>query len=99
MKKILVVDDEEKIRSIIRKYGEFEGYEVSEACDGMDAIEKVKANGDYDVIIMDVMMPELDGFSACSEIKKIKDIPVLCFLQEARNMIEFMASRQVLTIM
>lgn len=77
MKKILVVDDEEKIRSIIRKYGEFEGYEVSEACDGMDAIEKVKDNGDFDVIIMDVMMPELDGFSACSEIKKIKDIPVI----------------------
>ena len=77
MKKILVVDDEEKIRSIIRKYGEFEGYEISEACDGMDAIEKVKANSDFDVIIMDVMMPELDGFSACSEIKKIKDIPVI----------------------
>ena len=77
MKKILVVDDEEKIRSIIRKYGEFEGYEVAEAHDGMDAIEKVKANSDYDVIIMDVMMPELDGFSACSEIKKIKDIPVI----------------------
>ena len=77
MKKILVVDDEEKIRSLIRKYGEFEGYEIAEACDGMDAIEKVKANGDYDVIIMDVMMPELDGFSACSEIKKIKDIPVI----------------------
>lgn len=77
MKKILVVDDEEKIRSIIRKYGEFEGYAIDEACDGMDAINKVKANSDYDVIIMDVMMPELDGFSACSEIKKIKDIPVI----------------------
>ena len=77
MKKILVVDDEENIRSIIRKYGEFEGYEVAEACDGMDAIAKVKEHGDYDVIIMDVMMPELDGFSACSEIKKIKDIPVI----------------------
>ena len=77
MKKILVVDDEENIRSIIRKYGEFEGYEVAEACDGMDAIAKVKECSDYDVIIMDVMMPELDGFSACSEIKKIKDIPVI----------------------
>lgn len=76
MKKILVVDDEEKIRSIIRKYGEFEGYEVYEAQDGMEAITMVK-NADYDVIIMDVMMPELDGFSACSEIKKIKDIPVI----------------------
>ncbi|MCR4693712.1 MAG: response regulator transcription factor [Pseudobutyrivibrio sp.] len=77
MKNILVVDDEEKIRSIIRKYGEFEGYSITEAKDGMDAIEKVKAGGDYDVIIMDVMMPELDGFSACTEIKKIKDIPVI----------------------
>lgn len=76
MKKILVVDDEEQIRSIIRKYGEFEGYEIAEAVDGMDAITKVRDN-DYDVIIMDVMMPELDGFSACSEIKKIKDIPVI----------------------
>lgn len=76
MKRILVVDDEEKIRSIIRKYGEFEGYQVFEATDGMDAIEKVK-NNDYDVIIMDVMMPELDGFSACTEIKKIKNIPVI----------------------
>ena len=72
MKKILVVDDEEKIRSIIRKYGEFEGYEVKVACGGMEAIQMVKDNDDYDVIIMDVMMPELDGFSACSEIKKIK---------------------------
>lgn len=77
MKKILVVDDEEKIRSIIRKYGEFEGYMVEEACDGMDAIQKVRDGREYDVIIMDVMMPELDGFSACSEIKKIKDIPVI----------------------
>ncbi len=77
MKKILVVDDEEKIRSLIRKYGEFEGYTISEASDGMEAIEMVKADGNYDVIIMDVMMPELDGFSTCSEIKKIKDIPVI----------------------
>ncbi len=77
MKKILVVDDEAKIRSIIRKYGEFEGYEVDEASDGMDAINKVKVDSEYDVVIMDVMMPELDGFSACSEIKKIKDIPVI----------------------
>ena len=77
MKKILVVDDEEKIRSIIRKYGEFEGYLIEEATDGMDAIQKVRENSNYDVIIMDVMMPELDGFSACTEIKKIKDIPVI----------------------
>jgi DNA-binding response OmpR family regulator len=76
MEKILVVDDEEKIRAIIRKYGEFEGYEVTEACDGMEAIEICK-NEDFDVIILDVMMPELDGFSTCGEIKKFKDIPVI----------------------
>ena len=76
MKKILVVDDEEKIRAIIRKYGEFEGYYIEEATDGMEAVKKAKET-DYDVIIMDLMMPELDGFSACSEIKKYSNVPVI----------------------
>lgn len=76
MKKILVVDDEEKIRLIIKKYAEFERYAISEAADGMEAIEICKKE-DFDLIILDVMMPELDGFSACKEIKKIKDIPVI----------------------
>ena len=75
-KKILVVDDEEKIRLIIKKYAEFEGYAISEASDGMMAIEMCK-NEDFDLLILDVMMPELDGFSTCKEIKKIKDIPVI----------------------
>ncbi|MDD6312103.1 MAG: response regulator transcription factor [Firmicutes bacterium] len=74
--KILVVDDEMKIRSIIRKYAEFEGYEVDEACDGMDAVSKCRINK-YDIIIMDIMMPELDGFSACREIRKTTDVPVI----------------------
>ena len=76
MKKILVVDDEEKIRAIIRKYGEFEGYHITEAKDGMEAVELCKEE-DFDVIILDVMMPELDGFSTCREIKKYKNIPVI----------------------
>lgn len=76
MERILIVDDEEKIRAIIRKYGEFEGYEIVEARDGMEAIQICKTQ-DFDVLILDVMMPELDGFSACKEIKKIKDIPVI----------------------
>ena len=76
MYKILVVDDEEKIREVIREYGEFEGYHVSEAKDGMDAVNMCR-DEDYDIIIMDAMMPRLDGFSAVKEIKKIKDIPVL----------------------
>ncbi len=77
MYKILIVDDEENIRLIIKKYALFEGYETDEACDGMEAVEKCRKN-DYDIIIMDIMMPELDGFSACREIKKEKaDIPVI----------------------
>ncbi len=74
--RILVVDDEVNIRNVIREYAEFEGYEIDEAGDGMEAISKVK-NSDYDIIVMDVMMPKLDGFSSIKEIKKIKDIPVI----------------------
>ena len=76
MPKILVVDDEQKIREVIREYSEFNGFEVTEAADGMTAVGLCKLN-DYDLIIMDIMMPKLDGFSACKEIKKIKDIPII----------------------
>jgi two-component system response regulator ResD len=76
MPKLLVVDDESKIREVIKTYAEFEGYEVVEAEDGMEAIEKCK-DEKFDVIVMDIMMPRLDGFSSYKEIKKIADIPVL----------------------
>ena len=76
MYRILVVDDEAKIREVIREYGEFEGYHVTEAVDGMDAVNICREE-DFDIIIMDAMMPKLDGFSAVKEIKKTKDIPVL----------------------
>lgn len=76
MKNILVVDDEEKIRIVIKKYAEFEGYNIVEAGDGMEAIDKFK-KGSFDLVILDVMMPELDGFSTCKELKKIKDVPVI----------------------
>lgn len=76
MYKLLVVDDEPKIREVIREYAEFNGYEVTEAADGMSAVGLVKLN-DYDLVILDIMMPKLDGFSACKEIKKIKDVPVI----------------------
>ena len=76
MARILVVDDEAKIRTIIKEYAEFEGYEVAEAEDGMEAVEKVK-NEEFDIIVMDIMMPRLDGYSACKEIQKIKKIPVI----------------------
>lgn len=76
MYKILIVDDEEKIREVLAEYAEFEGYESEQAGDGMEAVEKCK-DKDFDLIIMDVMMPKLDGFSAVKEIKKIKDIPII----------------------
>ena len=76
MGRILIVDDEEKIRSVIREYAEFEGYEVDEAVDGIEAVDKCYEKR-YDLIIMDVMMPKLDGFSACKKIKKIHNTPIL----------------------
>lgn len=80
MYRILMVDDEEKIRAIVRKYAEFEGNEVVEAADGMEAVKLAKSQAksqDFDIIILDIMMPELDGFSACKEIRKYKDTPVI----------------------
>ena len=73
---ILVVDDEFRIRAIIRKYAEFEGHQVTEAGDGMEAVLLCRSNT-YDLIIMDIMMPELDGFSACREIRKISQTPII----------------------
>ena len=71
MYRLLVVDDEEKIRVLVRKYAEYEGYEVEEAADGMSAIELCRQEK------FDLMMPELDGFSACREIRKFSQVPVL----------------------
>ena len=76
MSRILIVDDEINIRRVVKEYAEFEGYEVGEAANGMEAVEMVK-NNDYDLIVMDIMMPKLDGFSTCKEIKKYKSIPVI----------------------
>ena len=76
MYKILVVDDEENIRQIIKKYAVFEGHEVVEAADGMEAI-RICGEQIFDIIIMDIMMPELDGFSASKEIRKTSKTPIL----------------------
>jgi DNA-binding response OmpR family regulator len=74
--KILVVDDELGIRSIIRKYAEFQGHTVYEASDGMEAV-MLSRDTALDIIIMDIMMPELDGFSAVREIRKTSNIPII----------------------
>ena len=76
MYSILVVDDETQIRRLIRKYAEFEGFAVFEAENGMQAIDMCRESN-YDIVIMDVMMPELDGFSACTEIRKFSSVPMI----------------------
>lgn len=73
---LLIVDDEERIRQLIAKYARFEGYEVDEAKDGMEAVEMTRATP-YDLIVMDIMMPELDGFAAAKEIRKSSEVPII----------------------
>ena len=75
-KKILIVDDEKNIRNVIKEYAKFDGFETFEAEDGMQAVEMCHTQ-DFDLIIMDIMMPKLDGYSAVREIRKTKQIPVI----------------------
>lgn len=74
--KVLVVDDEKLIREVIIEYLKQENYEYLEADNGMSAIELVK-NNDIDIVVMDIMMPKMDGFETSKEIKKISDVPIL----------------------
>ncbi len=76
MYKILIVDDEEMIRRMIAKYATFEGHITDEAADGIEAIVKCRSES-YDIVIIDIMMPELDGFSACREIRKFSSVPII----------------------
>ena len=76
MYSLLIADDEPGIRSIVRKYAEFEGNRVTEAADGMEAVELCRSEK-FDIVIMDIMMPELDGFSAVREIRKFSQVPVI----------------------
>ena len=76
MARILIVDDEKNIREVVREYAVLNGYETDEAEDGMQAMNMV-AETEYDCVILDVMMPRLDGFSACKQIKKIRSVPVI----------------------
>ena len=80
--KLLIVDDEKLIRNVIKEYASLEGFEIDEAYDGLNAIDMVK-NNDYDLIIMDIMMPKCDGYKAVEEIKKMKNIPFI--MLSARN--------------
>lgn len=82
--KVLIVDDEQMIRAVIREYVEFEGGTADEAEDGMEAVKMCREN-DYDVVVMDVMMPRLDGFSAVKEIRKFKNTPVIMLSARAEE--------------
>ena len=75
-KRILIVDDEKNIRNVISEYAKFDGFETVEAEDGMEAVEICRKE-DFDLIIMDIMMPKLDGYSAVKEIRKTKHTPVI----------------------
>jgi len=74
--KILIVDDEVKIREVVKEYSKVSGFECDEAENGKQAIELI-SNNDYDCVILDIMMPELDGFTACKKIKELKDVPII----------------------
>jgi len=76
MAEILICDDEAGLRAVIKRYAQFEGHEVTEAGDGIEAVEACKLKA-FDIIIMDVMMPEMDGFTAVREIRKTSSVPVI----------------------
>lgn len=76
MYKLLIVDDEERIRALIKKYALLEGHGVYEAQNGLEAVELCKKES-FDIIIMDIMMPELDGFSAVKALREFSQAPVI----------------------
>jgi DNA-binding response OmpR family regulator len=76
MAKILICDDEAGLRTVLSRYARFEGHEVTEAGDGMEAVEACRAEA-FDIILMDIMMPNLDGYSAVREIRKTSDVPII----------------------
>ncbi len=76
MNKLLIVDDEPMIREAVKEYAEFDKFEVKTATNGLEAIDAVREE-DFDIILMDIMMPKMDGYAAVKEIKKIKNIPII----------------------
>lgn len=74
--KILIVDDEERIREMIREYSALEGFAIEEAADGADALQKFQ-RAQYALVILDIMMPKIDGWSVCREIRKISQVPII----------------------
>lgn len=75
--KILVIDDEPGYREIVKEYAQIDNFEVLEAVDGNDGVNKFKNNKDIELIVLDIMMPKLDGWSVCKEIRKMSNIPII----------------------
>lgn len=76
MTRILIVDDEAKIREVVKEYATLNGYDVMEAADGLEALELMDSNP-IDLVILDIMMPTLDGYEVCKRIKAKSNIPVI----------------------
>ena len=83
--RVLIVDDEAMIRNVLKEYVEFEGNEAFEASDGMQAVKLCKEN-DYDIILMDVMMPRLDGLEACTKIREFSQVPIIMLTAKSEDM-------------
>ena len=82
MKKILVVDDEWKIRKLIKDYLVREGYSVDEAGDGEEGLE-LFFQTTYDIVILDIMMPKIDGWSVCRKIREESQVPIIMLTARA----------------
>ena len=76
MAKILIVDDEIRIRDVVSEYATAYGYQVVSAKDGLEALQKLDKEK-FDIVILDIMMPNLDGFSACKQIKEKQNVPII----------------------
>lgn len=76
MPKLLIVDDEVKIREVVKEYAKLSGYEVSEASDGVEALDLFQEEH-FDCVVLDIMMPKMDGYSACREMRKIRRVPII----------------------
>lgn len=74
--KVLIVEDEELMREVIKDYFEDGGFEVTECGDGLEALE-LADDYDYDIILLDIMIPGVDGFSVCRRLRKTKDVPII----------------------
>ena len=82
----MIADDEERIRDMIKEYVSLDNYEVEEASDGVEALNLFRENK-YSLIILDVMMPKMDGWSVCREIRKVSHVPIIMLTAREKNTI------------